>query len=786
MHLRQPKIRDTFHWQHLVAWLGGMMCFLVPFMEGWQWPFTEVAMRHGPGNFAFNLVTAIGLMAAGAMSAGYWWKLSRWLLGKEDSVMSVSAGLLFGLGLLGLNTDWLGVYWQGVFYPYLVGGLLLLSIVYAYSRRRVGSADWMGLNDVLRWLDKKNHVNIVFFFVLLASLLINNLTLIVGMDASAGEKLSIFMGRFLTHLFLVSVVCLLVELSMRSAPKYLRWVPWLIVALVPFLVIVDQLLGVMWNRTLLDVANALTATGRLDLAVELQTSGLGIGPLGAWLIAAGVLLFAFAIFAVCHWISHRYKTRLSLGFFVLLVVISWLGVLAEQGIGATWKQITVRQGEQTIFDVHIGMFTPPQGLGSFDVVFHQGQVPATLEVPELEKKPDVFIFMLESLRSDALKPDIAPFMTRFRDDECQEFDGSWAASNATHLSWFSFFHSRLPVFWREALEEIPKRDEFHGALALQYLKKAGYQIEARAICDLSYKDFGFSNFGHEKNLLHILEQARDDNELTKLGIAQREVVIMNRLVQAVVSRPSGGVYVTALDSPHYNYYWHEEFDPPFKDYDQDAQFPLNPSEEEVQRVVNRYWNSVAWVDWQIEQFCKFLKAQGRYDESIIILTGDHGEEFQEQGSWFHCSSLRPEQVAVPILIKWPTSMGRGQARKDVNHIDVMPTLMHALGMPPASYQQLAGRNLWNDTPSQTSVSTTDYVGKTPETMVLRRDGYEAAFYCERYWESEVPKEIVLKKFTDPEGKVVHCLDAVAYAEALKTHFPDAFERFFKSLEAVTE
>ena len=53
---------------------------------------------------------------------------------------------------------------------------------------------------------------------------INNLTLIVGMDASAGEKLSIFMGRFLTHLFLVSAVCLLlVELSMRSAPKYLRW-----------------------------------------------------------------------------------------------------------------------------------------------------------------------------------------------------------------------------------------------------------------------------------------------------------------------------------------------------------------------------------------------------------------------------------------------------------------------------------------------------------------------------------------------------------------------------------
>jgi hypothetical protein len=781
MQLGRTHESEFFHWQHLAAWLGGMMCLLVPFVNGDPWLFTDIPMRLGSGNLAYNLIAAVALMAAGGVLGGSWWRLGKWLSGNRDEMMSISVGLLFGLGLWGLNTKMLDN-----LFPYLLTGLLIVSIAIVYKRRRVKSADWLGWNDFLIWLDKKNHVNLVFFFVLLASLLLNNLALIVAMDASSGEKLSIFVGRLLTHLFLVSATCFFVELSMRSAPKYLRWVPWLVVAIIPLLVVVDQLLGVMWNRTLLDVANALTATGDLDLAVELQTSGLDIGPVGAWLLAAGVLLCAFAVSAACHWISHRCKTRLSLGFFVVLVVFSWLGVLVEQGIGATWKKVTVRQGEQTNFNLHIGMFTPPQGLGSFDVIFHQGQVPATLEIAELDNKPDVFIFMLESVRSDALKPDIAPFMCRFRDLECQEFEGTWAASNATHLSWFSFFHSRAPVFWREALEEIPARDQFHGALALQYMKQAGYEIEARAVCDLSYKDFGFSNFGYEKNLLHVLEQARDGNDLTKLDIADREEVIMNRLVQSVISRPSGGVYITGLDSPHYNYYWHDGFDPPFKDYDQDTQFPMNPSKEEVQRVVNRYWNSVAWVDSQLEQFCKFLKAQGRYDESIIIVTGDHGEEFQEQGSWFHCSSLRPEQVAVPILIKWPVSMGRGEVRKDVNHIDVMPTLMHALGMPPETYQQLAGRNLWDEALIQTSVSSTDYVGKNPETMVLRRDGYEAVFYWERYWESEVPKEIVLKKFTDPDGELVHCLDAVAYAEELKAHFPDAFVRFFKSLEAVTE
>ena len=95
----------------------------------------------------------------------------------------------------------------------------------------------MGLNDVLRWLDKKNHVNIVFFFVLLASLLINNLTLIVGYGCQRGREAEHFHGAIFDPPVLgVCGHALLVELATRSAPKYLRWVPWLIVALVPLLV----------------------------------------------------------------------------------------------------------------------------------------------------------------------------------------------------------------------------------------------------------------------------------------------------------------------------------------------------------------------------------------------------------------------------------------------------------------------------------------------------------------------------------------------------------------------
>ena len=115
-------------------------------------------------------------------------------------------------------------------------------------------------------------------------------------------------------------------------------------------------------------------------------------------------------------------------------------------------------------------------------------------------------------------------------------------------------------------------------------------------------------------------------------------------------------------------------------------------------------------------------------------------------------------------------------------MDVMPTLMHVLGFPDDRYQHLAGRNLWVGGISKTSISTTAYTGESRETMVLHRNGYEAVFYWDRYWESKVPGRVVLQKLTGPDGSLVQHRSAGAYGDALKSLFPDAFDRFIASLE----
>jgi len=784
MHIGEKQNKDRFYWQHLLAWVGGILCALVPFFGAWEIGSMHIPMRHGAGNFGFNLLIATGLILLGSLIGGYWWRVGKWIASGECKAFSIFPWMLFLLGAVGIFfAEQIHAYFM-----YLVLGVLVVALGVAMAYRKKRPLHIPDFFDIVDGLSARKPYNALFYFLLFAVLLINNLSLIWGMEASLLEKLSVFLGRAFTQGVVVGVCFLLVELAMRAAPRYLRWTPWLVVALLPLLIVLDQVLGVMWNRALIHVVNSLTSSGKLDLAVELKTSGLDVGPLGAWLIVLGIFALALLLSAILCFLSRRFKMELSLRRAMFIIFVCWLGVVAEQAIGSKWKKMESWQEEHKRFALHLGVITPPEGLGVYRVSFYDGKSEFHGVIPPLEKKPDVFIFMLESTRADAIRSDVAPFLTRFRDEESQPFKNTWSASNATHLSWFGFFHSRVPIFWRSAQESISDRESFSGAIPLQRIKQAGYQIEVRAVCDFEYKNFGFSNFGYKNNLAVVLEQANDDvPEFSKLNVGERERITFEKLRKATLARPEGGgFYYTALDSPHYNYYWHKDFKPPFMDYDKDTRFPLNPTEEDVQRIVHRYWNAVAWVDSEIKSFCDFLKEQGRYDESIIIVTGDHGEEFQEQGSWFHCSSLRPEQTRVPILIKWPLSMGRGMAQEDVSHLDVMPSLMYALGLPQAAIRGLAGRNLLTSAEPATVISSTAYVGKTGEAMVLRRAGYEAVFYWHKYWEAQVPTEVVLQSITGPDGERIKLKNPTpsAYAKELKHLFPDAFDRFLKSLEAL--
>lgn len=95
---------------------------------------------------------------------------------------------------------------------------------------------------------------------------------------------------------------------------------------------------------------------------------------------------------------------------------------------------------------------------------------------------------------------------------------------------------------------------------------------------------------------------------------------------------------------------------------------------------------VAANDHAFGLLVKELKERGLYDNTLILVVSDHGEEFFEHGGFGHVHTLYRELLRVPLVVKFPNQVGAGtRAAGEWQHLDVAPTMLAALGIevPPA-------------------------------------------------------------------------------------------------------
>jgi arylsulfatase A-like enzyme len=105
-------------------------------------------------------------------------------------------------------------------------------------------------------------------------------------------------------------------------------------------------------------------------------------------------------------------------------------------------------------------------------------------------------------------------------------------------------------------------------------------------------------------------------------------------------------------------------------------------EAERRAIVGLYDGEIGYTDAVlVGALTAKLKALGIYDDTMIVLTSDHGEEFYEHGSWEHGHSLYDESLKVPLIVKFPGSKYRGKRIGNfVRLVDIMPTVMEAFGI----------------------------------------------------------------------------------------------------------
>lgn len=162
------------------------------------------------------------------------------------------------------------------------------------------------------------------------------------------------------------------------------------------------------------------------------------------------------------------------------------------------------------------------------------------------------------------------------------------------------------------------------------------------------------------------------------------------------------------------------------------------SADDVETMRARYDEELLGLDRRIAELLAELEARGELDETLIVVTADHGEEFMERGGIGHGQSLHEELTAVPLVVRPPRSWQAPTARR-VDHVvelrTVAPTFAHAAGRPPGAsgppslLPWVLGHRDGPIQPFALAESVEDIALRTDQwTLLARKDGSAASLH----------------------------------------------------------
>jgi arylsulfatase A-like enzyme len=158
--------------------------------------------------------------------------------------------------------------------------------------------------------------------------------------------------------------------------------------------------------------------------------------------------------------------------------------------------------------------------------------------------------------------------------------------------------------------------------------------------------------------------------------------------------------------PHYDYVPPAPYDSmfvgpddvpvPMQGYGRDGRVHAGSPPQALSYVLSQYDGEIRWTDETLGAFFAKLREAGLWDDTLLIVTADHGEEFFEHGWKGHKNNLFAESVHVPLLVKHPGSRRRGRDDRLVSLVDVFPTTLEIAGIESAG--EVQGNSLLDPEP----------------------------------------------------------------------------------------
>lgn len=289
--------------------------------------------------------------------------------------------------------------------------------------------------------------------------------------------------------------------------------------------------------------------------------------------------------------------------------------------------------------------------------------------------PHIILLLTESLRFDALTAEHMPELFRRSAKGFVSHQHS-TNSNCSEYGAFSALYGRYALCYEKTLtDQIPSSP-------MTRLKQLGYERRMINSCSVNFSRM--DEFLSELNFDSISTHAAPGNPWH-----DNDRKTLNEAVRVIRGSTKPQFVFSILMATHYSYDYPEEYDsnPPH------GSDPPDADADSHQILEDRYWKAVTYLDRQISQLVDSLEGTN----TIVIVTGDHGESFLDDGFLCHGTRLSNIQTRTPLLMIGPEIPARVSSRPS-GHIDLMPTIMHLANRGEALPVDLngPGRNLLSE------------------------------------------------------------------------------------------
>lgn len=287
-----------------------------------------------------------------------------------------------------------------------------------------------------------------------------------------------------------------------------------------------------------------------------------------------------------------------------------------------------------------------------------------LQTQAIENPPNIVFLVIDSWREDTFNAENTPNIWNFAQSGTI-FQEHLSTGNATRAGIFGFFYGIPSTYWHSAINNKTS------PVFIDRMQELDYQLGIFASAQLYNPEFDQTVF------LKVPDLRKETKGKT---MVERDQNITKEWVGWFAKRDRSKPSFSFLfyDSPH-GYEFPKDYPHRYEPMLSEVNYLKLNNKTDPQPLMNRYKTSVHFVDSLAKQVLDELNASGEIENTIVVITGDHGEELNDnkQNYWGHNGNFSNPQVHVPFVMvgkNIPKNLS-GWNKYFTSHEDVVPTLM---------------------------------------------------------------------------------------------------------------